>query len=115
MSYQTSDAVETYAFLSELLVWVQNQVQAQRAFEISNVIEYRLEANDLQIQRLTQTYERRLDEDLEVLEEALAIASELNSTNIKPACLWRKVKAGCNKQTPLISKASGYYRLRLLL
>ena len=81
VSYQTSDAIEAYAFLSELLVWAQNQVQAQHALEISNVIERRLEANDLQIQLLTQTYERRLGEDLAVLEEALAIASELNITN----------------------------------
>ena len=35
----------------------------------------------MQIQRSTPTYERRLGEDLTVLEEALAIASELNITN----------------------------------
>jgi len=81
VAYQASDAVEAYEFLSKLLVWAQNRVQAQRELEISNLIERRLEANDLQIQRLTQTYERRLGEDLAVLEEALAIASELNITN----------------------------------
>ena len=78
VTYSASGALESYAFLSELTDWAQLQVLVQRSSEIQNIINRRLDANSLQIQRLTQTYERRVAEQIAVLEEALSIAKNLN-------------------------------------
>ena len=80
ITYQHFDAVESFKFLSEVILWAQIEVQNQRDLEIRNAIERKLAANKLQIERLTQTYERRLSEDLAILEEALSIATELGIT-----------------------------------
>ena len=77
VTYQSSSAVGSYAFLAELLGWAQAEVLTQRAFEIENTIDRKLEANQLQIERLTQTYERRIVEQIAVLEEAYSIAENL--------------------------------------
>ena len=78
VTYSASNAVESYAFLSELTDWAQLQVLIQRSSEIQNIINRRLDANSLKVQRLTQTYERRLAEQVAVLAEALSIAKSLN-------------------------------------
>jgi chain length determinant protein (polysaccharide antigen chain regulator) len=77
VAYQSSSALGSYAFLDALLDWSQAEVLAQRAIEIDNRIARKLEANLLQIKRLTQTYERRIAENVAVLEEAYAIAENL--------------------------------------
>ena len=78
ISYQNSDAIEAYAFLTELVTWAQTEVLRHRMSDIENTIDRRLEANRLQIERLTLTYERRVAEQVAVLEEALSIAKNLN-------------------------------------
>ena len=77
VTYQSSSAVSSYTFLVELLDWAQAEVLTQRAFEIENMIDWKLEANQLQIEQLTQTYERRLAEQVAFLEEAYSIAENL--------------------------------------
>lgn len=81
ITFQHSEAVESFKFLSDLITWVQLAVQEQRMLEIRNTIERKIEADLLQIERLTQTYERQLNEDLAVLEEALSIAINLGITS----------------------------------
>lgn len=77
VTFQSSSASESYAFLAELVDWAQSEVLTQRAFEIDNTIDRKLQANQLQIERLTQTYERRIAEQVAVLEEAFSIAENL--------------------------------------
>lgn len=77
VTYQSSSALESYAFLSGLVDWAQSEVLTQRAFEIENLIDRKLAANQLQIERLMQTYERRIAEQVAVLEEAFSIAVNL--------------------------------------
>ena len=81
INFQHSEAVESFRFLSDLITWAQLEVQEQRVLDIRNTIERKIEANLLQIERLTQTYERRLNEDLAVLGEALSIAIDLGITS----------------------------------
>ena len=77
VTYQSSNSIESYSFLEELLAWAQSEVLIQRASEIDNRIDRKLKSNQLQIERLTQTYERRIAEQIAVLEEAYSIAQNL--------------------------------------
>ena len=77
VTYQSSNSIESYSFLKELLAWAQSEVLIQRASEIDNRIDRKLKSNQLQIERLTQTYERRIAEQIAVLEEAYSIAQNL--------------------------------------
>ena len=77
VTYQSSNSIESYSFLEELLAWAQFEVLIQRASEIDNRIDRKLKSNQLQIERLTQTYERRIAEQIAVLEEAYSIAQNL--------------------------------------
>ncbi len=55
ITFQHSEAVESFQVLSDLITWAPLEVQEQRVLERTNTIERKIEANVLQIERLNQT------------------------------------------------------------
>ena len=53
ITFQRSEAAQSFQFLSDLIARAQLEAQEQRILEIRNTIERKLEGNLLQIERLT--------------------------------------------------------------